>query len=167
MDLSSRLKICKLSPATAGTVALRAITLLTGFIKADSAVIGRLIGVVGEAMSTMTTLLLAPVSRMQMNLSDSMVTFVKEMNCWLTPMLGNCKQERHRLAYYVRRRRWQSISAENWQIRGAQTNFRPPYDSVNHKQSYILHRLERNTHQQSFSQGNGRCSCHDYTADAV
>ena len=56
-------------------------TLLTGFIKADSAVIGRLRGDVGLAMSTMTTLLLAPVSRMQMNLSDSIVTFVKEINC--------------------------------------------------------------------------------------
>lgn len=98
LDFSSKLKICRLSPATAGTVAFRAITLLAGFIKADSAVIGRLIGVVGEAISTMTTLLLAPVSRIQMNLSDSMVTFVKDMNCWLTPIFGNCSQNKHRRA---------------------------------------------------------------------
>lgn len=81
LDLASKLKICKLSPATEGTVAFNAMTLLAGFIRADSAVIGRLIGDIGEAMSTMTTLLVAPVSRIQMNLSDSMVTFVNDMNC--------------------------------------------------------------------------------------
>ena len=66
---------------TAGTVAFSAITLLAGFIRADSAVIGLLKGDIGEAMSTMTTLLAAPVSRTHMNLSDSIVTLVKEINC--------------------------------------------------------------------------------------
>lgn len=80
-DFVSRLKIWRLSPVTDGTVALSAITLLAGFIKADSAVIGRLRGDIGDAMSTITTLLDAPVSRTQMNLSDSIVTFVKEINC--------------------------------------------------------------------------------------
>ena len=58
---------------------------------AESAVIGRLNGCIGMAISTITTLLDGAVSLTQMNLSDSMVTWVKEMNCWLTPSVVNCK----------------------------------------------------------------------------
>ena len=74
------------------TVAFRAITWEAGFIKALSAVIGRLKGVNGFVMSTMTTEFEAPVSLTQMNFSLSMVTFVKVINCCAMPMLGSCKQ---------------------------------------------------------------------------
>ena len=47
---------CRLSPTAPATPALRAMTLLTGFISAESAVMGLFMGVMGEAMSTMTTL---------------------------------------------------------------------------------------------------------------
>ena len=90
-DFISRLKICRLSPCVPATVAFSAMTLEVGFIKALSAVIGRLVGARGFAMSTITTLLVAPVSRIHMNLSLSIVTFVKDMNCWPMPKLGSCK----------------------------------------------------------------------------
>ena len=89
----SKLKICRLSPGPGWTAALRASTLLTGFISAESAVIGRFWGANGFAISMMTTLLVAPVSRTQMYLSDSMVTLVKVMNCWPMPTLGSCKEQ--------------------------------------------------------------------------
>jgi hypothetical protein len=41
----------------------------------------------------MTTLLAAPVSRTQMNLSLSIVTLVKLMNCGLTPSVDSCEFE--------------------------------------------------------------------------
>ena len=90
LDFISRLKICRLSPVAPATVALRAMTFEAGFINAESAVMGRFRGVSGEAMSTITTEFDGPVSRMQMNLSLSIVTLVKEMNCWLMPRLGSC-----------------------------------------------------------------------------
>lgn len=90
LDFISRLKICRLSPAAPATVAFRAITLLAGFISAESAVIGRFRGVSGAAMSTITTEFVGPVSRMQMYLSLSMVTLVNDMNCGLMPRLGSC-----------------------------------------------------------------------------
>lgn len=61
--------------------------MLLGFIKAESAVIGRRSGCEGMDMSTMTTLFCGDVSRTQMNLSDSIVTCVKVINCWLMPRL--------------------------------------------------------------------------------
>lgn len=79
LDFISKLKICKLSPAAPATVAFRAMTFEAGFINAESAVMGRFRGDRGAAMSTMTTELLVPDSRMQINLSLSMVTFVKDM----------------------------------------------------------------------------------------
>ena len=91
LDLSSRLKIWRLSPADPATVALRAITLLLGFIRAESAVMGRFSGVNGFAISTITTLFEAPVSLTQMNFSLSMVTLVKEMNCCAMPIFGSCE----------------------------------------------------------------------------
>ncbi len=98
LDFISRLKICRLSPAAPATVALRAITLLAGFISAESAVIGRLSGLSGAAMSTITTEFVGPVSRMQMYLSLSIVTLVKEMNCGLMPRLGSCARRAARLS---------------------------------------------------------------------
>lgn len=57
-----------------------AITLLAGFMMAESAVIGRRIGLFESFMSMMTTWLFSPVfSRTQMNLSDSIVSEVNEM----------------------------------------------------------------------------------------
>jgi NAD/NADP transhydrogenase beta subunit len=61
--------------------------LLVGFIKAESAVMGRRSGCEGMDMSMITTLFCGDVSRTQMNLSDSIVTCVKVMNCWLMPRL--------------------------------------------------------------------------------
>lgn len=59
---------------------LSAITLLAGFIMAESADIGRLIGFWGSAISTMTTCATSPVfSRTQIYLSDSMVSVLKLM----------------------------------------------------------------------------------------
>ena len=71
-------------------LALSAMTLATGFISALSAVMGRRSGCPGLAHSTMTTLLAAPVSRTQMNLSLSIVTLVKLMNCGFTPSVASC-----------------------------------------------------------------------------
>lgn len=93
LDFNSKLKICKLSPAAPATDAFSAMTLVTGFMRALSAVIGRLSGLRGEAISTMTTEFCAPVSRTQINLSDSIVTLRKEMNCWLIPKFGSCKHQ--------------------------------------------------------------------------
>jgi len=67
---SSMLKICSASLLVPGATALSAITFATGFISALSAVIGRRSGCPGLAVSTITTLFAAPVSRTQMNLSD-------------------------------------------------------------------------------------------------
>lgn len=66
-DLSTLLYASQLLP-------FRAMTLLVGFMMALSAEIGLLIGLVGSDMSTITTWFCSPTfSRMQMNLSDSMV----------------------------------------------------------------------------------------------
>ena len=93
LDFISKLKICRLSPVAPATDAFSAITLEAGFISAESAVMGRFRGVSGEARSTITTEFDGPVSRMQINLSLSMVTLVKEMNCWLMPRLGSCTEQ--------------------------------------------------------------------------
>ncbi len=89
-DFISKLKICRLSPAAPATDAFSAMTFVAGFINAESAVIGRFRGVIGADRSTMTTEFDAPVSRTQMNLSLSIVTLVKEMNCWFIPKFGSC-----------------------------------------------------------------------------
>ena len=89
-DFISKLKICRLSPAAPATEALSAMTLVAGFINAEFAVIGRFRGVIGAAKSTMTTEFDAPVSRTQIYLSLSIVTLVKEMNCWFIPKFGSC-----------------------------------------------------------------------------
>lgn len=91
LDFVSKLKICRLSPAAPATVAFSAMTLLAGFIRALSAVMGRLSGLKGLAISTITTELDGAVSRTQMNFSLSIVTVVKEMNCWAIPRLGSCR----------------------------------------------------------------------------
>lgn len=71
---------------------LRARIFESGFMIAESAVIGRLSGCMGMAMSIITTLFDGAVSLTQMYLSDSIVTCVKEMNCWFTPSVVSCKQ---------------------------------------------------------------------------
>ena len=65
-----------------------------GFINAESAVIGRLRGCIGALMSTMTTLFCGEVSLTQMNLSDSIVTWVNVMNWGFIPILGNYDAKR-------------------------------------------------------------------------
>ena len=93
LALVSRLKTCRWSAACPGTAALSAMTLLFGFISAESAVIGLLMGCMGCSMSMITTLFVppeaAPISRTQMYFSLSMVRLVKEMYCWLMPRLGS------------------------------------------------------------------------------
>lgn len=60
----------------------RAMTLRVGCMITESAVIGRRSTSLGLFTSTMTTWLEPPTcSRTTMNLSDSMVTFVKLMHC--------------------------------------------------------------------------------------
>lgn len=65
---------------------LRAMTLLAGFMMALSAEMGRRMGLLGSAMSMMTTCACSPTfSRMQMNLSDSMVRVLNPMLAGLIP----------------------------------------------------------------------------------
>lgn len=89
---ASRLKICRLSPWPAVLAAFSAMILSTGFMSAESAVMGRFIGLLGLARSTTMTLLEAPTSRTQMLFSDSIVTFVNVTFCELTPASESCKQ---------------------------------------------------------------------------
>jgi hypothetical protein len=76
---------------------LSARILVFGFMSAESAVMGLRRGWLGMAMSMMTTLFCGEVSRTQMYLSDSMVTWVKVTNCGAIPRLVSCnKQQRRR-----------------------------------------------------------------------
>lgn len=90
-------------------VPFKARILELGFIKAESAVIGRLKGCMGKFMSMMTTLFCGAVSLMQMYLSDSIVTCVKFMNCVLIPMLGNCNKNNNR-----KKKKNESIRSKNY-----------------------------------------------------
>jgi hypothetical protein len=72
-------------------VPLSARILAFGFMRAESAVMGRRNGCMGMAMSMMTTLFCGDVSRTQMYFSDSMVTWVKVTNCGAMPRLVSCK----------------------------------------------------------------------------
>ena len=70
---------------------------MLGFMSAEWAVIGLRRGWLGMAMSMITTLFCGEVSRTQMYLSDSMVTWVKVTNCGAIPRLVSCnKQQSHR-----------------------------------------------------------------------
>lgn len=65
-------------------------TFKAGFMMALSAFMGHLIGLVGSAMSMMTTCEVSPTfSRTQMNLSLSMVREAKEMLATVIPMSVN------------------------------------------------------------------------------
>lgn len=69
----------------------RAITLVCGFIMAESALIGRLIGVWALAISMITTCADSPTfSRTQMYLSLSMVRVLKLMLAALMPIDVSC-----------------------------------------------------------------------------
>jgi len=63
-------------------------------MSAESAVMGLRRGWLGMAMSMMTTLFCGEVSRTQMYLSDSMVTWVKVMNCGAIPRLVSVRASR-------------------------------------------------------------------------
>jgi hypothetical protein len=65
---------------------LSAITLLAGFMMAESADIGLLIGLVASAKSIMTTCAVSPTfSRTHMKLSDSIVSVLNPMFAALIP----------------------------------------------------------------------------------
>ena len=65
----------------------KAITLDFGFIIAESAEIGRLMGLFALSISIMTTCAVSPIfSRTQMNLSDSIVRVENPMLAALMPM---------------------------------------------------------------------------------
>lgn len=67
-------------------------TLLAGFMMAESAVIGRLIGLAESLMSMMTTWDVSPTfSLTHINLSDSMVSELKPMLAALMPTLVSWK----------------------------------------------------------------------------
>ena len=87
-------KIRKLKELIRTHSPFRANILEFGFIRAESAVIGRLKGWFGMLISTITTLFCGAVSRTHINLSDSIVTFVKVMNCGLIPMLVSCNHHK-------------------------------------------------------------------------
>ena len=66
-DFISKIEDLQAVSCGPATDAFSAMTLLAGFISAESAVMGRFRGVSGAARSTMTTEFDAPVSRTQMN----------------------------------------------------------------------------------------------------
>lgn len=75
-----------------------AITLLAGFMIAESALMGRRMGLAESFMSMMTTWL-APFtfSRTQMNLSDSIVSVLNEIEFALIPAAVSChRRGRHK-----------------------------------------------------------------------
>uniref|UniRef100_A0A2M4D0M1 Putative secreted protein n=1 Tax=Anopheles darlingi TaxID=43151 RepID=A0A2M4D0M1_ANODA len=80
------LKICNVF------CAFSAITLLAGFMMAESALIGRRIGFCASFISMITTCAVSPTfSRTQINLSDSIVRLVNEIELGLMLMLVSCK----------------------------------------------------------------------------
>lgn len=90
----SRCTILEIKGDKTNKIPFKARILEFGFIRAESAVMGLLRGCIGMFISIITTLFCGAVSRTQMYLSDSIVTFVNVMNCWLIPMLGSCKQNK-------------------------------------------------------------------------
>ena len=81
-------------PAKFNHLPLRAMTLEAGFMMAESAEIGLLMGLVGSDRSMMTTWFVSPTfSRTQMNLSDSMVRLLKPTLAALIPTLVSWKEE--------------------------------------------------------------------------
>ena len=78
----------------------KAITLLAGFMMAESAEMGRRMGFTGSDMSMMTTWLFSPTfSRTQMNLSDSMVRVLKPTLAALIPTLVSWQSDRATLRF--------------------------------------------------------------------
>ena len=81
-------------PAKFNHLPLRAMTLEAGFMMAESAEIGLLMGLVGSDRSMMTTWFVSPTfSRTQMNLSDSMVRLLKPTLAALIPTLVSWKEK--------------------------------------------------------------------------
>lgn len=71
---------------------MSAITLLAGFMIAESADMGRLVGLLTSFMSIMTTCAVSlTFSRTQINLSDSMVRVLNEIELILMPTFVSCK----------------------------------------------------------------------------
>ena len=71
-------------------------TLLVGFIMAESAEIGRRIGLVVSWRSMITTCAVSPTfSRTQINLSDSIVRVLKPMFAALIPILVSYEQTKY------------------------------------------------------------------------
>lgn len=94
---------------------LRAMTLLAGFIMALSAEIGLRIGLFGSFMSIITTCACSPTfSRMQMNLSDSMVKVLNPMLAGFMPRFWSCKENNK----YCKITKWKSPNLQSWQVSG-------------------------------------------------
>ena len=73
---------------------LSAMTLLAGFMMAESAEMGRLIGLAESLRSMITTWAWSPTfSRTQMNLSDSMVRVLNPMLAALMPRFWSCRMK--------------------------------------------------------------------------
>jgi hypothetical protein len=82
------------SAPSAPALPFKAITLEAGFMMAESAEMGRRMGLVGSCMSMITTCAVsATFSRTQMNLSLSIVSVLKLTLAWLIPMLVNCNHK--------------------------------------------------------------------------
>lgn len=71
-------------------------TLLAGFMMAESAEMGLLMGLVGSCKSMMTTCAVSPAfSRTQINLSDSIVRVLNPMLAALMPILVSCFKQNY------------------------------------------------------------------------
>ena len=87
-DFISMLKICSV------LAAFNAMTLEAGFMMAESAEMGRRIGLVWSAISMITTWFVSPTfSRTQMNLSDSIVRLLKPMLAAPIPTLVSWRRK--------------------------------------------------------------------------
>jgi len=113
-------------------VAFNAIILCSGFISAESAVIGRFNGCDGDATSTITTEFAVPVSRTQMNFSDSIVTLVKEIIAGLMPSDVSCVCVFYAQRKRIKEKRSVSDASEDATIAFGRSEILPPPGEKNH-----------------------------------
>lgn len=109
-------------------------TLLAGFMMAESADIGLLIGLVGSFKSIITTWAVSPIfSRTQINLSDSMVRVLKLMLVGLIPTLVNCNRN-------IVLTNWWLNQVKSLEIGKAQACFLKLWKSNRSNQHSMVHR---------------------------
>ena len=90
-------RLTSIQPTAQGFIdlPLRAITLLAGFMIAESALIGRRIGLFASFISIITTWAVSPTfSRTQMNLSDSIVSVLNDIEFVLMPTFVSWKKKK-------------------------------------------------------------------------